>query len=393
MISPFILCAKVWHELGRRLESVACVGLSLFVTMFSLRSIWKLVVRKIIHIDMDCFYAAIEMRDNPHLEGKPIAVGGTPESRSVLCTSNYVARQYGVRSAMASAYALRLCPALIILPVNMAKYREVSTQIRALFFEYTDLVEPLSLDEAYLDVSECQRCSNSATLIAKEIRQKIFARCGLTASAGVAPIKFLAKIASDLNKPNGQYIITPSEVDNFIKTLPVNKIFGVGAVTAAKLGQHGIETGADLQKRSKQELMDCIGKFGGTLYQLAQGIDERPVATSRFRKSISVENTFPADLPTLEACIEKLPALMEQLQKRLSSNKSSIYKQFVKVKFNDFVSTTAETIVTEPTFENFIHLLGVGFSRKRLPVRLLGVGVGLKPDSVSSQYELNLGDT
>lgn len=340
---------------------------------------------------MDCFYAAIEMRDNPSLANKPIAVGGSPDSRGVLCTSNYVAREYGVRSAMPSAYAKRLCPQLIILPVNMQKYREASKIIRKIFFQYTNLVEPLSLDEAYLDVSDCDCCHNSATLIAHEIRGRIFDACQLTASAGIAPNKFLAKVASDLNKPNGQYVITPDDINEFIKTLAVNKIFGVGKVTAEKLEKIAITNCLQLQAKTRDELITLFGKFGLRLHDLSRGIDNRPVEPSRIRKSLSVENTFQKDLPSLEACVAQLPDLFSDLKNRLANKKAgNIHKQFVKIKFNDFKSTTAEMTSDELSFDLFKHLLVTGFRRKELPVRLLGVGVGFKGSEEKLQHELLL---
>jgi DNA polymerase IV len=340
---------------------------------------------------MDCFYAAIEMRDNPSLRNKPIAVGGSPNARGVLCTSNYMAREYGVRSAMSSAYAKRLCPNLSILPVNMQKYREISNEIREIFFEYTDLVEPLSLDEAYLDVTDSNFCSNSATFMAEEIRHKIVKKCHLTASAGVAPNKFLAKVASDINKPNGQYVIRPQDVSEFIDTLPVKKIPGVGKVTVKKLEKMQINTCSDLQAKSQIELTDALGKFGARLFELSRGIDDRAVEPSRIRKSISVENTYADDLLSLDACINELPDLFLQLTNRLKNKKNlKIHKQFVKVKFHDFKTTTAESISSDLSQDLFKMLMTTGYQRKSKPVRLLGIGVGFKDDEHQAQQELFL---
>lgn len=221
--------------------------------------------RKIIHIDMDCFYAAIEMRDAPHLRSLPIAVGGSPDGRGVLCTANYLAREYGVRSAMASYKALKLCPDLVIVPVDFAKYRSVAHAIRKIFYSYTDLVEPLSLDEAYLDVTDCELFDNQARLIAKAICQEIIDTQHLTASAGVAPNKFLAKVASDWRKPNGIFVIPPQKVANFVQKLPVEKIFGVGKVTQRKMQQFGIYTCQDLQALSMTQLIERFGTFGQRL--------------------------------------------------------------------------------------------------------------------------------
>lgn len=336
------------------------------------------IQRKIIHVDMDCFYAAIEMRDNPALVNQPIAVGGSPGKRGVLCTSNYVARKYGVKSAMSSAYAMRLCPHLLILPVNMDKYRQASALIREVFLSYTDLVEPLSLDEAYLDVSQSQQCQSSATRIAEEIRAKIFKQCQLTASAGIAPNKFLAKVASDYNKPNGQYVIPPESVSDFIKKLPVGKIFGVGKVTAAKLEKHELYTCLDLQAKSKAYLTELCGKFGARLYDICRGKDDRAVEPTRVRKSLSVETTFFTDLQSLDQCLEQLPQLYDELVRRLKKHSiEHIHKQFVKIKFHDFVSTTVETVVSRLSFGEFKQLIVTGYQRRSVPVRLMGLGVGL----------------
>lgn len=240
-------------------------------------------MRKIIHVDMDCFYAAIEMRDNPTLKEIPIAVGGNASRRGVICTANYPARRFGVRSAMSTATALKLCPHLKVLPGRMALYKETSAKIRQIFARYTDLIEPLSLDEAYLDVSDSKHCHGSATLIAQQIRQQIFAELNLTASAGIAPIKFLAKIASDLNKPNGQYVITPEQMDDFILKLPLNKIPGVGKVTFARLQEMGLETCADVRGTDVISLVRNLGKFGQSLWERSHGIDERLINPERLK--------------------------------------------------------------------------------------------------------------
>jgi len=245
--------------------------------------------RKIIHIDMDCFYAAVEIRDNPTLQDKPVAIGGTSKQRGVLCTCNYEARKYGLHSAMPTWIALQKCPELILLPVNMAKYKEVSQSIRQVFSNYTDLIEPISLDEAFLDVSSSDLHKGSATLMAKAIRSDIYQKEHLVASAGVSFNKFLAKIASDWNKPNGQYVIPPQHKDKFISDLPVSKIYGVGRVTANKLHGLNIHTCSDLQQWKLNELLDIFGKYGSVLYYLSRGIDNRVIQTTREAKSVSVE--------------------------------------------------------------------------------------------------------
>jgi len=240
-------------------------------------------MRKIIHCDADCFYAAVEIRDNPHLKGLPVAIGGKAKRRGVITTCSYEAREFGVKAAMPAAHALKLCPELIILGHNMDKYREASQQMREIFLDYTPLVEPLSLDEAYLDVTACTRLQSSATLIAQEIQSRIYQKVGITVSAGIANSKYLAKIASDINKPNGIYTVTPKNVPHFLKTLPVKKLYGVGKVTQKKMQSLGLETCDDLIALSKVELVTHFGRFGETLYNLCRGIDERPVRPNRIR--------------------------------------------------------------------------------------------------------------
>lgn len=234
-------------------------------------------MRKILHIDCDCFYAAIEMRDDPRLRGRPLAVGGDPGKRGVIATCNYEARAYGVRSAMASAYAKKLCPELLIVPGRMSVYREVSQAIQAIFADYTPLIQPLSLDEAYLDVTDSPACRGSATLIAREIRQRVRDTQGITVSAGVAPNKFLAKIASDWNKPDGLKVILPDQVEDFLRDLPVSRLHGVGRKTAERLQRLGVDVCSELLPWRKQDLAREFGSFGERLWELARGIDERPV--------------------------------------------------------------------------------------------------------------------
>jgi len=347
------------------------------------------MTRKIIHADCDCFFAAIEIRDDPALAGLPVAVGGSTERRGVIATCNYEARKYGVHSAMASATAMRKCRDLIIIPGNMEKYRIASQQMHSIFRDYTDTIEPLSLDEAFLDVSQTQLCHGSGTLIAREIRDRVRREIGITLSAGIAPNKFLAKIASDWNKPDGQYVITPEEIDDFITSLPVQKLYGVGKVTARKMDLHGIETCRDLQQYEKTALIELFGSFGETLYNLCRGIDERKVQTERRRKSISVEHTFPEDLPSLDNCLAILPTLMERLEERIqgSRKKVTIGKQFVKIKFSDFVSTTVEQAGSSLDLDIYRTLCRTGFERGNKPVRLLGLGVRMKDAPLYTQLE------
>ncbi len=335
-------------------------------------------MRKIIHIDMDCFYAAVEARDNPRLRNIPLAVGGRPDKRGVIATCNYIAREFGVHSALSSAVAKQRCPDLVIVPPNLNKYRDVSGQIHKIFNQYTDNIEPLSLDEAYLDVSDCDEFQGSATLIARSIKDKIKQQLNLTASAGVAPNKFLAKIASDWNKPDGLKTIAPDNIDDFVFNLPVRSIPGVGKVTAGKLINLNIRTCGDLQSYDKGYLLEKFGSFGERLYFLARGIDNRDVKTHSERKSISVENTFDADFKTLGEITAQLPELVKKLKVRLERKGAQDFKGlFVKLKFNDFSSTTVERRAEYLLIDVFEQLAADAFVRRNLPVRLIGVGVRL----------------
>jgi len=329
------------------------------------------------------------MRDNPELANLPIAVGGSPNRRGVVATCNYAARRFGIHSAMASAMARKLCPDLIIIRPDMEKYRKASELIHQVFENYTELIEPLSLDEAFLDVSDCNQFDGSATRIAEAIRKEVKSKVGITISAGIAPNKFLAKIASDWEKPDGQFVIRPEQVSAFVATLPVKKLHGVGKVTAAKMKRLGLECCEDLRQLGEEELLEHFGSFGERLYNLSQGIDNRPVQTDRIRKSLSVENTFAEDLPSLESCLNALPELEQQLLKRMQKLKDSyqIQKQFIKIKFHDFVGTTVEMISSTTDADNYRALCEQGFARGNKPVRLLGMGVRLIPLTENSSIE------
>jgi DNA polymerase IV len=346
--------------------------------------------RKIIHCDCDCFYASVEMRDDPSLRGRPLAVGGRAEQRGVVATCNYEARRYGIHSAMATAQAVKLCPDLILIPPNMEKYRVASRQIMDIYRDYTELVEPLSLDEAYLDVTNAPHCKGSATLIAQEIRRRIFETVGITASAGVAPNKFVAKIASDWNKPDGLFLVKPGEVDAFVAALPVKKLFGVGKVTAAKLHSLGAQTCGDLRDWSMDKLQQHFGSFGARLHDLCRGIDYRDVNPVRERKSISTEETYTPDVPDLAACLALLPDLYEHLLGRIKRNHAEkfINKLFVKIKFADFQRTTVECVGYAPNMATYRHLMETGWLRASRPVRLLGVGVRLSDTETIEQLSL-----
>ncbi|MGI9244437.1 MAG: DNA polymerase IV [Verrucomicrobiales bacterium] len=336
-------------------------------------------LRKIIHIDMDCFYAAIEIRENPELRGRPVAVGGNPEGRGVLTTCNYEARRLGCHSAMPAFQALQRCPELVLLPVRFDLYRAVSRQVRDIFAEFTELVEPLSLDEAFLDVSHL---NSSAASIAQEIRFRIHQSTQLTASAGIANNKMLAKIASDWNKPDGQFEIRQDEIDAFMRDLPVRKLWGVGGKTAEKLATMGVETCGQLQRFELPDLARRLKGFGAELYQRCLGSDDRIVNPIRERKSVSNETTFREDLTTFEACLENLRPLFDELVGDIESKhrERQLHKAVVKVKFGDFTQTTAERLAGELDFTNYESLLAEAWQRGGgKSVRLLGAGVRFKP--------------
>jgi DNA polymerase-4 len=349
--------------------------------------------RKIIHIDMDCFYAAIEMRDYPELASKAIAVGGAPDKRGVISTCNYQARKFGVRSAMATAHALKLCPDLVIQPGRMDVYREESTYIREIFSEFTDKIEPLSLDEAYLDVTGSTHCQGSASWIAQAIRERIYTTRQLTASAGIAPNKSLAKIASDWRKPNGQMLIAPECISKFMHALPVRKLFGVGPVMEDRLAQLNIKTCGELQALSKIQLTQHFSSMGERLYELSRGHDDREVKSERIRKSISVEETYLIDLKTLDACMYELPTLIRRLDDRIdkAGKITGIHHMFIKLKFNNFEQTTVERLADCVELETLKVLLKEGWNRGlEKPVRLLGVGVRLTQDRAGDNMQLIL---
>lgn len=338
---------------------------------------------KIIHIDMDAFYASIEMRDFPELRGRPIAVGGSSERRGVIATCNYEARKYGVRSAMPTKTALKKCPQLVLKPGRMSVYKAVSQQIREIFFDYTSLVEPLSLDEAYLDVTNSHHCNGSATLIAAEIKQRILDTTKLTASAGVAPLKYLAKIASDIQKPNGLTVIAPHEVDRFIDDLALSLIPGVGKVTQAKLAELGFHYGRDIKAISEAEAIRLLGNFGQKLWQRCHGASSNRVNPSRIRKSIGVERTFASDesdLNVLKKILidELLPELYRRINKHRENGLAANIKGLtIKVKFANFEQTTADTTGNTINESVLYELLRKALSRRTLAVRLLGISVKL----------------
>ncbi len=351
-------------------------------------------MRKIIHVDMDCFFAAVEMRDDPSLRDIPIAIGGSRVQRGVISTANYPARKYGVRSAMPTATALRLCPHLKLLPGRFDAYKEASQQIRAIFTRYTPLIEPLSLDEAYLDVTDSEHCQGSATLMAQAIRADILRETGLTASAGIAPIKFLAKIASDMNKPDGQYVITPQAMPDFLLTLPLSKIPGVGKVATKKLEEMGLRTCADVQQADLAQLLKRFGKFGRVLWERSNGIDDRDVVVERERKSLGVERTLGEDIHHWDQCLEIIDFLYAELDRRLSAIRpdKQIARQGVKLKFNDFQLTTQEHVWPVLNKDDMIAVARQAWDERRAGrgVRLVGLHVTLVNPQLERQLVLGL---
>lgn len=349
-------------------------------------------MRKIIHVDMDCFFAAVEMRDDPSLREIPLAIGGSKDRRGVISTANYPARRYGVHSAMSTAMALKLCPHLKVIPGRMEAYKQASLHIRDIFSRYTSLIEPLSLDEAYLDVSDSVQCNGSATLIAHEIRQTIANELNLTASAGIAPIKFLAKIASDMNKPNGQYVITPDKVADFLVDLPLSKIPGVGKVTAARLQESGLKTCGDVQRYDLAQLLKNFGKFGRVLWERCQGIDEREVSADRLRKSVGVERTLAEDIHDWAHCVELIERLYPELETRLSrvSPQLRIARQGVKLKFHDFQQTTQEHVWPVLNKDDLLKVARQAWEQRRggRGVRLVGLHVTLQDPQIERQLLL-----
>ena len=348
--------------------------------------------RKIIHVDMDCFYAAVEMRDDPSLRGIPLAVGGSSDRRGVISTCNYEARKFGVHSAMATAYAIRLCPQLKVIPGRMSHYQAVSRQIREIFSRYTQVIEPLSLDEAFLDVTDCDQFKGSGTLIAEDIRRTIRQELNLTASAGVAPNKFLAKICSDENKPDGQCVITPDQVDDFVRALPLGKIPGIGKVTQARLQKTGLQTCEDVRCLGEQEIVRQFGGLGEMLWRRSHGIDDRALTTSWIRKSLSVERTFAEDVLELEAAMKLIDSLFDELTRRLEKHQERpIKNQQVKIKFSDFRSTTIERSSPGLIKDLFVDLLPTAWERGNgLGIRLLGLGVTFRDIDQIAERQLPL---
>ncbi len=336
-------------------------------------------MRRILHIDMDAFYASVEQRDNPSLRGRPLAVGGQPNRRGVVAAASYEARAFGVHSAMSMAKAVRLCPVLLIVPPDFARYTAVSNAVFSIFREVTPLVEPLSLDEAYLDVTENAWGETLATPVAKKLKERIRAETGLTASAGVAPNKFLAKIASGWKKPDGLTVISPDRVEPFLQQLPVDALWGVGPVTATKLRARGIERLVDVRTIEIDALRETVGSLADWLQRLARGEDDRPVVPNREAKSSGSENTYPADLTDLEAIRAEIAEMATHAVSWLARKQLLAKTVTIKVRYSDFTTITRSHSAPPTRDEADVIARAVGLIDKtdagRRPVRLLGVSV------------------
>jgi DNA polymerase-4 len=335
--------------------------------------------RKIIHVDMDAFYASVEQRDNPELRGKPVAVGGSRE-RGVVAAASYEARKFGVRSAMPSVTAKRQCPDLIFVKPRFEVYKDISRHIRSIFAEHTPVIEPLSLDEAYLDVTENLQDIPFARDIALQVRAKIKSETGLNASAGISYNKFLAKLASDHRKPNGQYVITPEMGQAFVETLPVGKFHGIGPATAAKLNSFGIHTGLDLRNQNLAFLEANFGKSGTYYYWISRGIDERPVRANRIRKSVGAENTFSSDLTEFDAMVAELQPLVDKVWRHCETSGNRGRTVTLKIKFADFeIISRSQSLPRAVADRAELENVSVALLRKSMPlpkaVRLLGVSL------------------
>jgi DNA polymerase-4 len=348
----------------------------------------KTPVRRILHCDMDCFYAAVHIRDDPGLLGKPVVVGGDPSGRGVVAAASYEARRFGIRSAMPAAQARRLCQETVFLKPDFKRYRQESETTFAIYREYTPLIQTLSLDEAYLDVSEHLEPYGSATVIGKEIRRRVWEEQRLTVSVGVGPNKLVAKIASDHDKPDGFTVVRPSQVSAFLAPLPVRSLHGIGPATGKTLASMGVERVADLRQLSLDQLLTAFGHWGRTLWEYARGIDERPVRAHRKRKSLSTEQTFEKDLAGLEAMDEVLVKMADEIATSLAERSLTASTLTVKVRYSDFTTVTRSRTLSVPTAAAEVIALCAGellrqTEAARRPVRLLGVGASkLVPGSL-----------
>ena len=357
------------------------------------------IIRKIIHVDMDAFYASVEQMDDARLRGKPVAVGGNRD-RGVVAAASYEARKYGVKSAMASVKAKKRCPELIFVKARFSRYKEISAQIRRIFQDYTDLIEPLSLDEAFLDVTMNKKGIDLASEIATEIRQRIHSEIGLTSSAGISINKFVAKVASDINKPNGQKTVHPNQVDDFLDSLPIKKFFGIGRVTAKKMEEIGVHNGADLRNLDELELQAHFGKVGAHYYRIVRSLQDNPVNPNRIRKSIGAEQTFNQDIETESFMLDKLAEIAEELERRMAKNSNKGKTITIKIKYCDFSQQTRSKTIENyvSTKKEFFPIIKDLLFQKSLekPVRLLGISitklfneVNIKEDQVSLQLKFD----
>jgi DNA polymerase-4 len=336
--------------------------------------------RKIVHIDMDAFYASIEQLDNPELQGQPVIVGGRPDSRGVVAACSYEARRFGIRSAMPCSRAFRLCPEAIFIRPRMNRYRQVSEKIMKILKEYTDTIEPLSLDEAYLDISENKKNEPSATILARRICEQIYEETGLTASAGVSCNKFVAKIASDQNKPNGISVIRPEQIPSFLESLPIGRFYGVGKVTEAKMIELGIKTGKDLKKIPADRLIEYFGKHGNFYYQMVRGIDPRPVQPNRTRKSIGAERTLAQDTTDMQQISEILDELTNRVWRIMNRKQLLCYTITIKIRYGDFTTITRSHTARAPLskvsdIRQMIPRLLADSEAGSRSVRLLGISL------------------
>ena len=354
-------------------------------------------LRKIIHIDMDAFFAAVEQRDNPKYRNKPIIVGGAPDSRGVVATCSYEARKYGIHSAMPSSRAFSLCPQAVFIKPRIAIYKEVSAIIRQIFYQYTNLVEPVSLDEAYLDVSQSELCQGSATRIALAIKQQVLSETGLVASAGVSYNKFFAKIASDMDKPDGLYLITPQQGVDFVAGLPIGKFHGVGKATERKMHDLGIKNGADLKQFSLPALQQHFGKSAAFFFNIAQGIDERPIRVDRESKSIGTETTYSEDLLQSNEIYQQLTELLDKALAKVYAKKLYARTLTIKVKYHDFQQITRSLtfnkpiksqLATTPVFRQLLRKDGIGQSK----VRLLGITLSTLEKQTNYYQQMDIFD-
>ena len=354
-------------------------------------------IRKIIHIDMDAFYASVEQLDNPSLRGKPLAVGGS-ENRGVVAAASYEARKYGVRSALSGVLAKKYCPQIIFVKPRFERYKEISAKINAIFSDYTDMIEPLSLDEAYLDVTTNKKGNPSASLLAEEIRDRIFKEIGLTASAGISINKFVAKIASDINKPNGQKTVNPHEVEQFLESLPIKKFYGVGKVTTDKMYQLGIFTGIDLKSKTLEFLEKHFGKSGAFYYDVVRGIHNSEVKSNRITKSVAAEHTFDSNLSSEIFMVDRLESIAAELERRLKKKILSGKTITLKIKYSDFTQQTrsktmpyfiadkvlimevVRELLYQERLKDSVRLLGIALTNLNTDVKKISVCVQLRFD-------------